>query len=207
MAPPWNPLPAFHGRSNAFGGQHREMGERVLFGVRAHGHVIKIGTLATTLPSLSRSIIAEYQTLYIGPSALNNHRPLQARRGTPRRRPTQIAGHSRRGDRKATGGSGRSCRRRPLNAGRRRCRTPCRARCCCRREGMSTASPSARRRSPAAGITFSSRTRPAIRATKPKRDPGSPIVHAPDLCQRLPQGIGRDWGRGSAASWGPATTI
>src|ERR1044072_9874407 len=43
MAPAWHTLSAFDGRSDAFGGQYREMGERVLLGARAHGHIIKIG--------------------------------------------------------------------------------------------------------------------------------------------------------------------
>src|SRR5688500_3950834 len=39
------------------------------------------------------------------------------------------------------------------------------------------------------------------------RDAVSRVVDAPDLCQCLAQGIGRDGGRGPAASWAPAATI
>jgi hypothetical protein len=58
-------LAVFQNRSHPFARQFGDVSNRVLVGVAVCGQVIKVGMLAIKRPSLSRSIIAQYQTLYM----------------------------------------------------------------------------------------------------------------------------------------------
>jgi len=83
LAPAGNGLAVVYSGPHTFSRQVGNVSHRVLVGVAICGEVQRSGMLATKRPSFSRSIIAQYQTLYMRPS-LSRYAGSEQASGKPR---------------------------------------------------------------------------------------------------------------------------